>query len=145
LDISQQGVEFIKSREGFDGTAYKDSAGYWTIGYGHKIKPGDPYSPYTTMKADEALALLERDLQPVVACINHKCTAQLTQNQFDALCAFTFNVGCGAFETSTLLRRLNAGDFGAAAQELLRWDHAGGREVQGLLNRREAERDLFLS
>ena len=145
MDISQQGVDFIKSWESFAGTAYKDVAGFWTIGYGHQIVPGDPYSEYTTMGEDEALGLLARDIQPAVACINHHCAKVLTQNQFDALCAFVYNVGCSAFETSTLLRRLNAGDFAGAAREFTRWDHAGGREVQGLLNRRKAEQALFVS
>jgi len=93
---------------------------------------------------EQADARLQLDVQTAVSCVNRKVGPALTQNQFDALVSFVFNLGCGAFSGSTLLRLLNAGETAAAAQQFVRWDQAGGHVLEGLLRRREAERDLFL-
>ena len=87
--------------------------------------------------------MLERDLAAAVACVNRAVTSGINQNQFDALVDFVFNLGCGSLLSSTLLRQVNAGDFTAAAQQFLLWDHAGGVVVPGLLERRRAELQLF--
>jgi len=89
--------------------------------------------------------LLENDLMPVVSTINSLVKSPLTQNEFDALCCLTYNIGCGAFRNSTLLKYLNAGNFDRASAEFLRWDRAGGEVLDGLLKRRLAEQKLFLT
>lgn len=83
------------------------------------------------------------DMQRAVDCVYSAVKVPLNQNQFDALCDFTYNVGCGAFEGSTLLLRLNAGDYTGSAAQFAFWDKAAGRVVQGLENRRAAEAALF--
>jgi lysozyme len=132
----------IKGHEGLELVAYKDGGGVWTIGYGHtgaEVKVG---MLITLAQAEE---LLTRDLRSSEGHINTSVTVPLTQNQFDALVSFVFNVGGGAFESSTLLKLLNAGNYAGAADQLLRWNKDEGKIVQGLSNRREAERKLFLS
>ena len=91
----------------------------------------------------EAEELLRTDLQSAVDCVNRAVTAAITQNQFDALVDFCFNVGCGAFEKSTLLRKVNAADFAGAATQFALWVHAGGEVVAGLVRRRKLEAEMF--
>jgi len=92
----------------------------------------------------EAERRLKDDLRVAEACVNLNCP-QLTQPQFDALTDLVFNIGCNAFANSTLCRLLHKGDFAGAADQFERWDHAGGRVLPGLLQRRLAEKELFLS
>jgi len=136
---SPRGVNLIKSFEGLRLKAYLDSAGVWTIGYGHtrNVHPGQ------VINEAEALGLLRADLQRFEDCVSEMVTHELTQGQYDALVSFAFNVGCGALKKSTLLRKLNAGDTAGAAQEFGRWVHAGGKRLRGLERRREAEKSLF--
>lgn len=134
-------VSLIKEFEGLYLEAYLCPAKKWTIGYGHTktVKPG--------MKITEAGAdaLLRHDLAWCEDAVNDNVKVPLTQNQYDALVSFIFNVGAGAFKRSTLLRKLNAGDYAGAANEFPRWNKGGGRVLRGLVRRREAERKLFLS
>lgn len=144
MNISPRGVALIQVEEGLRMDAYPDpgtGGEPWTIGYGHTggVKPRDRI---THAQAD---AFLRADLQRVEACIGEKVRAAMTQAMYDALCSFVFNVGCGAFAKSTLLRKLNAGDFGGAAAEFGRWINAGGKPLPGLVRRRKHERDLFVS
>ena len=140
FSYSVAGVAMTKQLEGLQLTAYQDQAGRWTIGYGHA---GPDVHAGLTITQAQAEQLLERDLAAAVACVNRAVTSGINQNQFDALVDFVFNLGCGSLLSSTLLRQVNAGDFTAAAQQFLLWDHAGGVVVPGLLERRRAELQLF--
>ena len=139
---SAAGVAMIKQLEGLQLTAYQDQTGRWTIGYGHT---GPDVHAGLTITPAQAEQLLERDLAAAVAAVNRAVTSVINQSQFDALVDFAFNLGCGSLLASTLLRLVNAGDFTAAAQQFLLWDHAGGLVVPGLLERRRAELQLFES
>lgn len=139
MKCGDAGLELIKSHEGCRFEAYQDSVGVWTIGYGHTLGVFDGQ----VIDQDEADRLLEADLVSAEKCIMNSVTGAITQNQFDALCSWVFNLGCGALRNSGLLRKLNAGDDEGAAQEILKWDHAGGRTLAGLTARREAESELF--
>lgn len=113
----------------------------WTIGVGHTggVQPGD------VITHEEAMAFLADDVQSAEKCVTRCVKVAITQAQFDALVSFVFNVGCGAFSGSTLLKKLNAEDEEGAANEFLKWDKAGGRVMAGLAKRREAEREMFLA
>jgi len=137
--------------EGFEGLSlvpYQDTAGNWTIGYGHLIKPTDPYYPYGPVKEitqAQADALLQADMQPALDAVEEYVTVPLTQNQKDALTDFVYNVGVGNFQSSTLLSLLNQGDYTGAAAEFSKWIFAGGVVAPGLEARRAAEAVLFLA
>ncbi|NII73244.1 lysozyme [Dyella sp. SG562] len=137
---SQQAVNLVKSFEGCSLTAYTDSVGVLTIGYGHTggVRPGQ------TISQDQADAFLVNDLATASAAVAQRVEVPLNQNQFDALTSFVFNVGGGAFHDSTMLRLINQRNFEGAAAEFERWRYAGGRVLPGLLRRRIAERTLFL-
>ena len=141
MNISETGIYLIKQHEGCRLDAYQDSVGVWTIGYGSTrgVSAGD------LITQDEVEARLRRDLETVEKCVNNSVLVSITQNQFDALCSFVFNLGCGALRNSTLLKKLNNGDDMGAGDEFLRWDHAGGRVLAGLSRRRAHERDLFIA
>lgn len=136
-----QNKQAIKTAEGLRLTAYKDGGGVWTIGYGHT---GADVREGLTIPLSEAERLLTRDLRVAEGHVNDAVKVKLTQNQFDALVSFVYNVGGGAFRSSTLLKLLNAGDYGNAADQLLRWNKDNGKVVDGLTNRRREERSLFL-
>lgn len=141
MQISQRGLDLVKRFEGLELDAYQDAVGVWTIGYGHivDVSSGERVTP------EEAEQLLLNDMKRYEEALNKYVTVPLTQNQFDALCSFAFNLGTAALHQSTLLAKLNAGDYQGAADEFLRWVYAGGRKLSGLERRRKAERDLFLS
>lgn len=143
MKISDAGIRAIQDFEGFSRDRYADSAGLPTIGYGHLIRPHENIPERITQAY--ATVLLRQDLNVAEACVNRLVRVELTQQQYDALVSFTFNLGCGALSKSTLLKRLNAGDHHAAAREFLKWVYAGGRKVEGLMNRRVAERAMFSS
>jgi len=140
LTYSGSGLSLTESFEGLELTAYQDQVGVWTIGYGHT---GPDVTPGLTITQAQAQALLAQDVGGAVVCVNDAVTVSLTQNQFDALVDFVFNLGCAAFTGSTLLRDVNAGDFAGAATQFDRWDRAGGQVVAGLLRRRQAETAMF--
>lgn len=133
--------DLIKKFEGCRLAAYKDIVGVWTIGYGHT---GPDVSMGRVISKESADALLEKDIADVCKAIEPYVKVTTTQSEWDALVAFVFNVGIGHFRSSTLLVRLNEGNSKAAAEELLKWNKAGGRVVAGLAKRRIAERELFL-
>lgn len=140
--ISKNGLELIKQYEGWSATIYKDVAGYPTIGYGHLIKAGESF---TTITRAEGELLLRKDVKIAERGVNELVNVPLSQNMFDALVSFVYNVGAGAFKNSTLLKVLNAGDYQQAQKELARWNKAGGKINQGLINRREHEQQLFFA
>ena len=119
---------------------YEDVAGKWTVGVGHLIPDEEPIRDITQ---DEADALFYTDLALADRCLARHVRVPLTDNQRAALISFVFNLGCGAFKSSTLLSKLNASDYLGACQEFPRWSYAGGRQLNGLLRRRTAEAALF--
>jgi lysozyme len=132
--------DFLKSYEHFRPTAYKPTPkDKWTLGWGHTdgVNEGD------TCDSDTANTWLHNDVSWATAPIHRLCTVPLTQPQFDALVSLVFNIGVGHFEESTLLRKLNDSDYGGAAAEFLVWDEQAGQVLQGLENRRIAERKRF--
>lgn len=134
--------QLIKVFEGLNTKAYKCPAGVWTIGYGSTagVQEGQ------VITKDQAEILLDQDLGEVAQQVEHALDGtRVNQNQFDALCSFTFNLGAGNLEKSTLLKRVKAGDLKAAANEFLKWNRAGGQILDGLTRRRQAERRLFLA
>lgn len=133
--------EIIKEAEGLRLEAYLCPAKVWTIGYGHT---GEDVWPGLTITKGEAESLLERDLKRFEGYVSGYVQVDLTQNQFDALVSFTFNVGAEALRTSTLLKKLNANDYEGAADQFLRWNKSKGVVLAGLTKRREKERKLFL-
>ena len=145
MQTSDKGIALIKQFEGCKLTAYQDSVGVWTIGYGWtKPVDGKPIRAGMTIKQETAERLLKTGLVSYENDVSRLVKVDLTQGQFDALVSFTYNLGARSLSTSTLLRKLNAGDYAGAADEFLRWNKAGGKVLNGLTRRREAERALFL-
>ncbi|KAB2779420.1 lysozyme [Brucella anthropi] len=150
MKTSTAGRKLIEQREGVELTAYKDSAGIWTIGVGHTSAAGAPkVTPGMKITAAEASEILSRDLATFEAAVASAVKVPLNQNEFDALVSFAFNVGAGAFKSSTLLKRLNAGDRQAAADQFLVWNkitiNGKKKALKGLTIRRGAERKQFLT
>ena len=134
-------IDIIKKHEGLRLEAYMPTPNdVWTIGYGHThtTKQG------MKITAGQAESLLRKDITWVEKAVNKLVVVPLTQNQFDALSSLVFNIGEGAFAASTLLRYLNKGRYQEAAAEFMRWIHAGGKRLDGLIRRRRAEQELFL-
>jgi len=141
---SSNGLALTKEFEGCRLTAYQDSVGVWTIGYGHTGP--DVRWPGQRITQEQAEGLLMKDIKRFEDGVNRYVTwPWINQNQFDALVDFAFNLGLGNLASSTLLKKINGGDLKGAAEEFLRWDKAGGKVLAGLTRRRKAERDLFLS
>src|SRR5580658_8883565 len=137
---SDAGIALTKGFEGLRLTAYRDCAGVLTIGYGHT---GPDVVAGLAIDEPRAETLLLADLQDAVDCVNRAVTAAISQDQFDALVDFCFNVGCGSLLNSTLLRKVNAADFSGAAAQFGLWVHAGGEVVAGLVRRRKLEAEMF--
>ncbi|EFU6041715.1 lysozyme [Escherichia coli] len=149
MQTSHEGIALIKGFEGCRLTAYPDpgtGGAPWTIGYGwtHPID-GKPVKPGMTIDQETADRLLKTGLVSYENDVLKLVRVKLTNGQFDALVSFAYNVGSRALSTSMLLKKLNAGDIKGAADEFLRWNKAGGKVLNGLTRRREAERALFLS
>jgi lysozyme len=120
--------------------AYPDVRGVWTIGWGHTGPEVCEGLVWTQVQAD---AQLLKDIQRATDSVNRSVWVPITQGEFDALVDFTFNVGCAAFQKSTMLKMINAGAYQAAAKEFEKWDYAGGQQIAGLLRRRKAEETVF--
>jgi len=131
LSYSSTGLALTEQFEGLRLTAYQDSVGVWTIGYGHT---GSDVRPGLTITQEQASALLQQDVAGAVAAVNRLVTVTLTQNE-----------GQGNLASSTLLRELNAGNTAGAAAQFLVWVYAGGVQLPGLVKRRQAEAALFQS
>lgn len=156
MAISKNGVQFITEREGSRSKMYLDSAGLPTIGVGHLLTKSENTSGKINISgvnvvwrngltANQIAQLLNQDLDRFENAVNKYVKVPLTQNQFDTLVSFSFNVGIGAFSTSTLLKRVNARKYADVPDQLKRWKFAGGRVVPGLSNRRELEIELWAS
>ena len=139
MKLGERGTEILKYFEGCKLTAYQDSVGVWTIGYGHTKGVFDGM----TITQEEADQMLLTELEEYEGYIEDMVTVPLTQNQFDALVVWIYNLGPTNFKNSTLLKELNAGNYNAAGQEITRWNKAGGKVLAGLVKRREAEAELF--
>jgi lysozyme len=162
-DINDAGLELIKSFEGIpDGDPttvkidpYLDPVGIWTIGWGHAIAVGGKWLRGAENRSaaralypggitiEQAETLLQGDLLDSCRDVESLVKKPITDNQFAALVSFAFNLGSGNLAKSTLLRKLNAGDYTGAALEFGRWNKAGGKVLAGLSNRRAAETELF--
>ncbi len=144
MKISQEGIDLIKQFEGVSLKAYPDpgtGGEPWTIGYGHTggVKKGDVI---TQAQAEE---LLSKDLIKFEAGVSNALTVETTQHQFDAMVSLAFNIGLGNFTKSTLLRKHNAKCWQCAAAQFGVWRNAGGKVMNGLIRRRAAERELYMS
>jgi lysozyme len=145
MHVSPSGVDLICNFEGLRLKAYDDGVGVWTIGFGTtkypngiRVKKGD------TCTLDQAKAYMQNDLKAFEQTVNNTVKVPLNQNQFDALVSLAYNIGSTAFKNSTLVKRLNEGNYKAAANQFDVWVNAGGKRMQGLVNRRAAEKALFL-
>lgn len=142
--INAAGLAHIKKWEGCRLDAYQDVAGIWTIGYGHTTAAGPPtVNPGLRITQAQADEILRDDLGQFEVAVEQAVKVKLTDNQFAVLISFAFNVGIGAFHKSTLLRKLNKGDYDGVPMELGKWVNAGGKPVAGLANRRAAEAGLW--
>jgi len=141
METSENGIELIKEFEGCRQVAYQDSVGVWTIGYGHTKTA---YEGRLAIKKT-CERLLAEDLVEFEEYVDTLVKVPLTQNQFDALVSWTFNLGPGNLQESTLLKKLNQGLYAEVPTEMRRWNKAGGEVLDGLVRRREAEVSLFLA
>ena len=139
LKTSQEGISLIKSFEGCELTAYRCSADVPTIGYGHTagVSDGD------TCTQEEAETMLADDLVEFEDYVKNYVESELQQNEFDALVAWTYNLGPANLKESTMLKELNSGNFEEVPRQMKRWNRAGGEVLDGLIRRREAESLLF--
>lgn len=144
--ITSQGVQLIKTFEGFSSIPYICQAGVNTIGYGHAIRKGEKWdNPNAIITEEEAIELLRQDVNIAERAVLRLIRVPLEDWHFDSLVSFTFNLGSGALQASTLRRRLNEGDYYGASLQFDRWVYGGGRRLPGLVRRRRAERILFQS
>ncbi|SPU27858.1 Phage-related lysozyme (muraminidase) [Candidatus Bartonella washoeensis] len=142
--ISKEGLALIKQWEGLRLQAYKDLACVWTIGYGHTSEAGRPFvRKGMRITQEQAEAILREDLKQFEKTVEEAVMVSLTDEQFAALVSFCYNVGTKAFCNSTLLKKLNKGDYEAVPEELQKWNRVGGKRLQGLANRRAAEAGLW--
>lgn len=157
MKASQVCLDLIRQFEGCYLRPYLCPAKVWTVGMGSVLYPEQlrlpldrrlqfPLKPehFRVFTLEECYELLYRDLRKFERGVDRYVTVQLTQNQFDALVSFAYNLGLGTFQRSTLRKKLNRGDYEGAANELLKYNKAAGKVLRGLVRRRQAERALFL-
>ena len=139
MKIGNKGLEMIKHFEGLELNAYQCAAGVCTIGYGQTkaIQPG------MVITEETANDMLVEELEEYENYINTMVKCPLSQNQFDALVSWVYNLGPANLQPSTLLKVLNAGDYAGVPAQIKRWNKAGGKVLEGLTRRRQAEADLF--
>ena len=139
MRTSEAGVNLIKSFEGCRTVAYQDAVGVWTIGYGHTIDVKEGM----TITQHQCDVMLEVDIETYENYVNEQVNVSLTQNQFDALVSWVYNLGPTNLRNSTMLKVLNAGKYDEVPYQMKRWNRAGGQVLKGLVIRREAEAELF--
>ena len=137
--VSEAGLDLIKRFEGFSPKIYICPAGYPTIGYGHVVLAHEQDQFAAGVTQAEATELLRKDVRIAERAVLRLISVPLTGGQFDALVSFTFNLGAGALQRSTLRRKVNSGEHESVPAELLKWVWAGGRKLPGLVRRRQAE------
>lgn len=158
MKASENGIRIIKKFEGRAIKPYRDSVGYWTVGFGHLLYPEqlrlerEQIMSFALKPEDnrvfteeEMEFLLRIDLLRFERAISKNIIVPLGQNQFDALISFIFNVGIGALQRSGLRMKLNRKEYFDASLEFLKWNKAGGKVLNGLTTRRKIERELFLT
>lgn len=140
LETSPVGLELVTDFEGCKLEPYKCPGDVWTSGVGHTAttRPGE------VLSHEQVASNLVTDVKDAERIVNRYVRVPLTQGQFDALVSFSFNVGEGNFRSSTLLKKLNAGDYAGACHQLPRWIYSSGKKLAGLERRRLAERDICL-
>jgi lysozyme len=145
MKTSPNGLQLIRKYEGYKSTPYRCPAGLYTVGYGHVIGNGLqlPDEWNRTLSLGEINELLRTDLARFERGVLRYCPVYLTQSQFDALVSFSFNLGLGVLQRSTLRQKILRKDGEGAAKEILRYDKVGGRPLKGLTNRRIAEYRMF--
>lgn len=139
MKTSEEGKALIKKFEGCELEAYQCSANVWTIGYGHTagVNEGD------VCTQEDADRMLAEDLEEFEGYVREAVNVPLEQNEFDALIAWTYNLGPGSLQSSTMLKRINESNFDEVPNEMRRWNKSGGQVLDGLVRRREAEALLF--
>jgi lysozyme len=158
MNVSVKSIKVIKHHEGVRTTPYQCPALLWTIGIGHVIDPTHARVPLAERKSlpipegwnrkismEEVDDILRKDLATFERGVERYCPVKLTQGQFDALVSFSFNVGLGTLQRSTLRQKVLRGDMEGAAEEFLKYTIGGGKVLKGLVNRRNDERAMFLS
>lgn len=158
MKVSEKAIHMIKHHEGVRQKPYRCPAKLWTVGVGHVLYPEQgklklderdgfalKIEDFRTFSMGEVDAILRADLDRFERGVEKFCPVPLTQGQFDALVSFSFNVGLGTLQRSTLRQKVLRGDMEGASQELLKYCMAGGKVLKGLLNRRNDERAVFLS
>jgi lysozyme len=158
MNVSDKSIKVIKHHEGVRTTPYQCPALLWTIGIGHVIDPTHARVPLAERKSlpipegwnrkismEEVDDILRKDLATFERGVERYCPVKLTQGQFDALVSFSFNVGLGTLQRSTLRQKILRGDMEGAAEEFLKYTIGGGKVLKGLVNRRNDERAMFLS
>ena len=141
--VSQVGIDLIKTFEGFSCYVYTCPAGCKTIGYGHVVKSDEDFSD--GISEDAATELLKQDVTVAEHAVLRLVTVPLTDNQFNALVSFTYNLGAGSLQRSTLRRKVNREQHEAVPAEFLRWVYGGGRKLPGLVKRRHVEAQIYAS
>lgn len=145
MRTTEEGIKLIKKWEGFRSEAYLDAVNVWTIGYGTTDKANVGITPVKGMKITESQAdtylrlYVAREEQKILNLVK----VPLNDNQLSALSSFVYNLGIGNFQSSTLLKKLNAGDYKGASSEFPKWNKAGGKVLKGLVARRAEERAMF--
>ena len=139
MKVSQECIDLVKFFEGFKSKAYLCPAGVWTIGYGRtkNVKEGDMVNELQAER--DLLEELEEFGEQVLSVVR----VSIKQHQFDALASWTYNLGVGNLQSSTLLKKLNSGDKNSVPSEMVRWNKAAGKVLAGLTRRREAEAKLW--
>ena len=142
--ITKNGINLIKRFEGFASNIYLDAAGLPTIGYGHLLRSGEAEMFKNGISPEAGEALLIKDVLSAECAVLRLIHVPLSDGQFDALTSFTFNLGSGAFQRSTLRRKVNREEHDEVPEQFMRWIWAGGRRLRGLVRRREAEAKSYI-
>ena len=141
MEISEKGIDLIKEFEGLELVSYLCPAKVWTIGYGH-IKGVEEGMEWTEEQAEEAL---KEEVIGYCRFVEEYVKVPLNQNQFDALVSWTYNLGPTSLKNSTMLKVLNEGNYDQVPEQIKRWNKARGQVLNGLVRRRDAEAELFVS
>lgn len=157
MNVSDNVLKVIKHHEGVRNKPYLCPAGLWTVGVGHVLYPKQGLLPvaqrgsiglriedFRVFSKDEIDAILKADLQRFQRGVLRYCPVIATQGQFDAIVSFSFNVGLGTLQRSTLRQKHNRGDYDGAADEFMKYTRGGGKVLKGLVNRRKDERAIYL-
>lgn len=144
MRMTREGLALIRRFEGFRPEAYRDSAGVWTIGYGHTAMAGEPDVIHgQRITRTEGERILTRDLEGFAAGVRRLVTVELNDAQFSALVSFAYNIGLNGFRSSSVLKAVNARAFDQVPRRLALWVKGGGRVLPGLVKRRAAEAEMF--